>query len=76
MPFLKDKESGTVIGQISDEQLHFLIDHLEEESSTDRDYYLNVTTIQMLADAGADPKLVEMLTKALGKRDGLEILWV
>ena len=76
MPYLKDKESGASIGHISDKQLQFLIDHLEEETSTDRDYYLNETTIQMLEEAGADPKLVEMLRKALHNRAGMEIEWL
>ena len=75
MPYLKDKESGTSIGEISDEQLQFLIDHLEEETSTDRDYYLNETTIQMMEEAGADPILVEMLRKGLNNREGMEIEW-
>jgi len=75
MPYLKDKESGKSIGQISDEQLQFLIDHLEEETSTDRDYYLNETTIQMMEEAGADPGLIEMLRKALHNREGMEIEW-
>jgi hypothetical protein len=76
MPYLKDKETGTVIGQISDEQLQFLIDHLEEESSTDRDYYLNQTTIEMLREAGADINLVEMMSKALQNHEGIEIEWL
>ena len=76
MPYLKEKETGTVIGEISDEQLLFLIDHLEEESSTDRDYFLNQATVEMLKDAGADTSLVEMLSKALHNREGIEIEWV
>jgi hypothetical protein len=73
MPYLKEKETGTVIGEISDEQLLFLIDHLEEESSTDRDYFLNQATVEMLKDAGADTSLVEMLSKALHNHEGIEI---
>ena len=76
MPYLKEKETGTVIGEISDEQLQLLIDHLEEESSTDQDYYINQTTIEMLKDAGADTSLVEMLSKALHNREGIEIEWI
>ena len=76
MPYLREKETGTVIGEISDEQLLLLIDHLEEESSTDQDYYINQTTIEMLKDAGADTSLVEMLSKALHNREGIEIEWI
>ena len=75
MPQLRDKENCRVIGKISDEQLQFLVDHLEEESSTDQDYYLNQATLDMLEEAGADSELIDMLSKALENREGIEIEW-
>ncbi len=72
---LRDKQSGKLIGNLNDEQLQFLIDHLEEESSSDQDYYLNGPTLDMLEESGGDPHLVSMLRRALGERDDLEIYW-
>lgn len=75
MPELYDKESGAPVGRISDAQLQFLIDQLEEESSTDRDYYINAATIEMFEAAAAEPALIELLRKALGDREAMDIAW-
>ena len=72
---LKDKDSGVVIGSITDDQLKFFVDQLEEESSDDQDYYLNTTTLDMLADKGIDPELLQLLRGALGDRDEMEVEW-
>jgi hypothetical protein len=72
---LREKQSGRLIGQISEQQFQFLQDQLEEETETDDDYYLTADTIDMLADDGGDEALVELLRNALGDRDDLEIRW-
>ncbi|HLE83787.1 MAG TPA: galactosyldiacylglycerol synthase [Thermoanaerobaculia bacterium] len=72
---LFDSETGAELGTIGDEQLRFLEDHLEEESSDDRDYYFNGTMIDVLEEKGADPELVGLLRRALGEREGVEIRW-
>ena len=72
---IRDKESGELLGKITREQLQFLIDHLEEESDTDQDYYLNQLTIDMLEEQGADSQLIDLLRKALGEREEMEIFW-
>jgi hypothetical protein len=64
------------VGELSEEQLDFLIDNLEEEWSDDRDYYLNREMVNMLQTRGADPKLIELLQRALGDKDEVDILWV
>ena len=70
-----DKQSGAEFGSITDEQLQFLADHLEEESQEDEDYYLNRTTVDFLEGEGADPELIAVLRRALGDRDEAEIRW-
>jgi processive 1,2-diacylglycerol beta-glucosyltransferase len=75
MPQLHDAEKGTILGPISDEQLQFLLDSLEEESSTDQDYYVDSATVDMLEEDGADPELVALLRTALAGRDGVEVRW-
>jgi hypothetical protein len=72
---LYDKETGRLLGTLREEQLRFLIDQLEEESSDDTDYYLNKATIEMLVQAGADPELVTLLQQGLGEREEMEIRW-
>jgi len=72
---LRDKETGRPLGSITEDQLQFLIDQLEEESSTDTDYYLNAATLDMFADNGIDPQLLALLRGALGSREDMEIEW-
>jgi processive 1,2-diacylglycerol beta-glucosyltransferase len=72
---LRDKDSGALIGDITEAQLKFMIDQLEEEYSEDTDYYINQPTLDMFESAGADPGLLNTLRKALGKREDMEIRW-
>jgi len=65
-----------VIGKISDDDLQFLIDQLEEESASDRDYFIDEATVQMLEDDGAPAALVGLLRSAVaGHSEGLDIAW-
>lgn len=75
MPTLKVQGTDQVIGQISDDQLQFLVKQLEEEHDEDRDYYIDRDTLEMFEENGADPELVEMLRKALGDDEALDIEW-
>ncbi len=70
-----DKNTGVVLGAITQEQLKYLVAQLEEESTTDQDYYIDAATIEMPQTAGADPDLLQLLQDALGERKGMEILW-
>jgi processive 1,2-diacylglycerol beta-glucosyltransferase len=72
---LHDQDNGAAIGDITERQLQFLVEQLEEESTTDRDYYVDAHTLDMFRDAGADPDLVELLERALGQREGITIRW-
>lgn len=72
---LRDVERDTTLGTITEEQLQFLIDALEEESTEDIDYYISGDTIDMLEEDGADAQLVGLLRRALDGRDGMDIRW-
>lgn len=74
---LYDAERNTLLGEISDEQLQFLAARLEEESTTDQDYFINVDTVDMLEEEGADEDLVAMLREAIeaGDGEGLDVRW-
>lgn len=68
------KETNTEL-PVTDEQIQFLIDHLEEESYDDQDYYLNGTMVDRLETEGADAPLISLLRGAIGQRDGIEVVW-
>ncbi len=72
---LYDSETGNSIGSITEEQLQFLIDQMEEESATDQDYYITRETLEMLEGAGGDLELLELLRGALGHAESIEIRW-
>ena len=75
MTQLFDKETGQPIGEISDAQLQFLLDQLEEESPTDQDYYINEDTLVVFESGGADAALLALLRGAMGAREEMEIRW-
>jgi hypothetical protein len=64
------------VGELSEEQLDFLVNNLEEELPEDRDFYISREMLETLKQRGADATLVAMLTQALGQRDEVDILWV
>jgi hypothetical protein len=72
---LYNKDTKALIGEITEEQLGFLIDELEEESLEDTDYYLNELTVGMLEADGAPPELIGLLRKALDEHGEVDILW-
>lgn len=72
---LFDKQTNRRIGEISEGELQFLIDELEEEDSHDQDYYIDAATIDYFVSRKANPHLVTMLREALGLEDGFEIRW-
>jgi hypothetical protein len=69
------KDGGRVLGTIDEADLQLLLDQLEEETETDTDYYVSPVTIEMLEDAGASRKLVDLLKRAVGDSDGVDIVW-
>ena len=70
-----DNETGASLGEITEEQLNFLIDQLEEEHSKDQDYYMDQNTLDLLKEKGMDDALFKFLKNALGSRDSMEIRW-
>jgi processive 1,2-diacylglycerol beta-glucosyltransferase len=70
-----DRETGSSLGSLTEDQLDFLIENLEEESTRDQDYYIDKDVIEMLAGKGIDADLKEFLERALGGRKSAEIVW-
>jgi hypothetical protein len=72
---LHDKDTGTWVGTITEDNLQYLIDQLEEESREDKDYYINETTLDIFEERGADKALITLLRGALNGRTEMEIRW-
>jgi hypothetical protein len=72
---LYDNDTGAPLGSITEEQLQFLVDQLEEESPDDQNYYINGSTLDAFEEAAAAPALLALLRKALGEREEMEIRW-
>jgi hypothetical protein len=72
---LIEKTTGALIGDITDEDMQFLLDELEEESSHDHDYFIDAATVELLDANGGSPTMVAMLRLAVGSSEGIDIAW-
>ena len=70
---LYDKKTGQYLGRISEEELQFSIENLEEESVTDADYYLNRATLAHLKKKGMSEGLVKLIQSAMGENNEIEM---
>jgi len=73
MPKLYNKQSGALLGNVTEADIQSLIDQLEEENRTDDDYYIDTATIDLLEEHGASPSLVNLLRQAVGDAEGIDI---
>ncbi|WP_298606974.1 hypothetical protein [uncultured Thiothrix sp.] len=76
MIVLTNKDTGIEIGTITEVQLQFLVDQLEEESPSDTDYWLNRAELEIFKENGADPELVGLLERGMGEAEDMEVSWV
>ena len=73
---ITDKGSCVDIGSITEAQLQILVKHLGETDLDDQNYYIDRRTIDMIKAVAADyAAVLEMLERALGDRDGVDIAW-
>jgi len=73
---LREKDTGKLIGHITESDLNILIKVLEEESSTDQDYYLDAATLDLIQEEDMySAPAVAMLRAALGDKEGIDIVW-
>ncbi len=75
MPMLIRIDTDTEIGNVTDAQLKFLVEQLEEDHEEDEDYYVDRDTLELMGDNGADPELIALLEKAMGDDDSMDIAW-
>ena len=69
------KDSNQHLGSITEPELQYLIDSLEETSADDQDYFIDQGTIDLLADGRATDHLIGLLRKAVGTGQGVDIRW-
>jgi hypothetical protein len=72
-----DTRERTMLGTITEAQLDFLAENLEEEFDEDEEYFLFQDTIEYLRDQGADDSLLSLLEEALaGSPDGADVIYL
>ena len=72
-----DTYKREILGTLTEKQLDFLMENLEEEFEEDEEYFLSLETVDFLKEQGADNDLIAMLEKALaGTQDGIDILYL
>ncbi len=69
------KDSGELLGTVSEEQLDELIDLLEEEDTNDHDYYVDKDVLAFLEEEGADEAILALLRPHVTDEEGVEIEW-
>jgi hypothetical protein len=70
-----NKATGEFIGRISESELDFLAEQLEEESINDTDYYIREETLEHFAKDGAPAHLLEVLRGGIRSDNAIEIRW-
>jgi hypothetical protein len=64
------------LGIITENQLDFLTENLEEELEEEEESWVNQATIDYLRDQGADQGLLQLLAKAVaGSEEGVDIFY-
>jgi processive 1,2-diacylglycerol beta-glucosyltransferase len=72
---LREKATGKPIGTISEDQLQYLVDQLEEEWLEDRDYAITPLLVTYFESQGEEPELASLLREALAGREEIEVVW-
>lgn len=75
MVYLYNKNTDELIGEIDEDELQFLVDQMEEESTKDQDYSITKMEIAFFTQNGASPHLISILDEALGEQQEVIILW-
>ena len=74
MVTLKIEATERTVGEVSDEDFRLLQSLLEEEGPEDGDYWIDLPTIELVAERGGSEQLVNVLRNAVaGTPEGVEI---
>ncbi len=72
---LYDGATKKELGTISEEELQFLIDKLEEEGAADQEYYIDRTNLDYLVEQGISEHLRKLIEDGMAGKDSVEILY-
>jgi hypothetical protein len=75
MPKLYDQSDDRLLGEVSQQDVDLLIAQMEEESSLDRDYFIDNETFLRLVDAGASSALLDAIKSALDIHGECDVRW-
>lgn len=75
MPRLRYAETRTVLGDVTAEQLAFLVENIVQEDPSDREFYLDRDSLEVLVEAGCPEELKLLLEKALEGREDVDLVW-
>lgn len=75
MVYLYNKSTGDLLGEISEADLQYLIDQMEEESTKDQDYSITSMELAYFREHGASSELISILSGALEGKPEVIILW-
>ncbi|HEU4589313.1 MAG TPA: hypothetical protein VFS13_00280 [Steroidobacteraceae bacterium] len=75
MPKIYNKNTGALLGVVSESDVQCLIDVLEEEDRKDVDYFIDLDTVDILESNGGSQALATMLRTAIGPSEGVDIRW-
>jgi hypothetical protein len=75
MPALYLKDTNRLLAQIDEADLAHMIAAMEEESSTDQDYFIDLATVAILRAAGASEQLTMALESVIADSDGIDVVW-
>ncbi len=70
-----NKDTGEFLGRISESDLEFLQDQLEEESIHDQDYYIRKETLEAFRQDSASSHLMDVLKGGIRDGAAIEIRW-
>jgi hypothetical protein len=72
---LYDNNTNAFIGSISEHDLQYLIDNMEEEFPEDTDYSITPMELAFFEQNNAPAELIGTLRQALGEREEVIIRW-
>ena len=75
MVLVRNKATSEVIGEITEGDLQFLQDQMEEDREGDNDYYINEDELANFEEAGANSSMIALFRGALDGNGELEIEW-
>lgn len=73
---LYNAQTGVFAGTLTEEQFAFLRANLEDEHAEDDDYFINLATVELLQQRGADADLLAVLERALNGQGQSDVRWI